>query len=249
MTVLSEIYLELDIVASEEDVHELEQYFLLLVQQYASLLLRQSVKVGIEHWQGSLKAVIVVTGFMYAAICGYGSFRSGVDSLIKDAKSIKQYVRESLIKDGLPEDRIIELKRRQCTPDRIRRIFLRIDGHAKHLLESDDISALDRESQLISNMVSRVVLEDLDCEQDAKALLDSLAAEYKKSPNELYITYQVLNQSEQESSTLELAPGAEGSISLSASPGSALLEPQGDFRAAPVPKVLRKYTTVLGKSP
>jgi hypothetical protein len=179
MSTLSKTYLYLDIALSASEAKELESYLLDVTQRFSSLLFRQSVQVRIDSWQGSFKALITVAGSIWIAVGAYGSIRSGLDYIINDGKVATRYIRETLIKDGLPEKQIIETTRQQCTPDRIRRLHRRIDSHKAKGIELKDNVRHEREAELIRNMAAKVVFEDLDNDHDIKMFLLSLDSEYK----------------------------------------------------------------------
>lgn len=165
MAILSVTQLTLDLSLSEDNTVELEQYLLRVTQAYASILYRQSVRVQIGHYSGSWKAVIKVAGSICLVFNFYGDFRSNLDWLVKDSSSIKGYIRETLAKDGLRDRRILEIKRRECTTDRIRRVFKRIDRYKDNALGATDEADLERDKILICNMISRILHEELEHEQ------------------------------------------------------------------------------------
>ncbi len=226
----------LDLSLSDKDAKELERYLLEVTQRYASLLYRQSVQVEIRYWEGSFKSVIVVAGSIYLAIGAYGTFRSGLDYVINDGKAVKDFIRESLVKDGLPEDKILEIKRRQCTPNRIRRLYRRIDSHKAKKPAKEGQSKYDRERDLIRSKAETIVLEDLDHKSDVNAFLQSLEKEYK-SPYLLEI------ESSDAYPDLPLQSNDPGALYYAsderplnpAGMGSGLIEPRVDFSMPQAP--------------
>ena len=93
MTILSEMEFHFDINFDELDLQNTEKYLKGIVSKYSNLVYRQETNVYVKLEDGSLKSTIIITGAIYAAISSYGSFRSGVDYLIKDSNSIKELVR------------------------------------------------------------------------------------------------------------------------------------------------------------
>ncbi len=89
---------------------------------------------------GSLKVGLAIIGAIYIGIGQYGSFRSGIDYLIKDAKSLQEFVTSEIVRNGLNESDIIEGKRVQCDPNKIRRVLLSID----RLESKSGITEVDR---------------------------------------------------------------------------------------------------------
>jgi hypothetical protein len=240
MSVLSRTYMVLDLSLSDKDAKKLEHYLLETTQRYASLLYRQSVQVEIHYWEGSFKSVWVVAGSICLAIGAYGTFRSGIDYVIKDGKAVTDYIRESLVKDGLPEDKILEIRRRQCTPDTIRRLYRRIDSHKAKKPAKEGQSKYDREGDLIRSRAAKVVLEELDHKSDVNAFLQSLDKEYK-SPYLLDIersdAYPDVPFQRKEP---EILTYASDELALNpAGMGSGLIEPRVDFSMPQAPWALK----------
>jgi hypothetical protein len=239
MAILSITQLTLDLSLSEDNSVELEQYLLHVTQAYASILYRQSVQVHIGHYSGSWKAVIKVAGSIYLVFNFYGGFRSNLDWLIKDAGSIKSYIHETLAKDGLSDRRILEVKRRECTTDRIRRVFKRIDRYKDNALGARDEADLERDKILICNMISRILREELEHEQDRHLFIKSLDSEYRSSIEHILgISAQPLGSSPQGSSHFLVESERPSVLALEPSASFATLEPRGDFRAPHPPAIL-----------
>ena len=240
MTVLSKTYIELNISVAKIDIKELEDYLPKITQEYASLLFRQSVQVRIEYWQGSFKAVLTVAGSIYLAIGAYGTMRSGIDYLIKDGRAVRDYIHETLIKDGLPGDRISEITYRQATADRIRRLFRRIEKHKDESHLGDDQHSYDHKRELIQHMVARVITEDLDNEPDRKAFIDSIDNQYKDNDLvDLYMNRPYATLSSDDSEPKAISPGSSGSLEQNSFIGSSFLEPIEDFTMPKAPESLK----------
>jgi hypothetical protein len=273
MAILSITQLSLDLSLSEDDRVELEQYLLHVVQQYASVLYRQSVKVHICHFAGSWKAVIKVAGAIYLSFNIYGDLRSNLDWLIKDAGLIKGYIRETLRKDGFPDKRILEIKRRECTTDRIRRVFKRIDSYKglvldtrfeAELLDDPDVihmpnafedrvhqekmqdqadTYLERDRILICNMISRIVREELDHEQDRSLFIQSLDSEYRNYIEvTMGVSVQPLGSSPQEGGHFLAGSERPSVFALEPSASFATLDPREDFVAPHPPAILNEIS-------
>lgn len=240
MTVLSRTYIELNISVAKTDIKELEEYLSKITQEYASLLFRQSVQVRIEYWQGSFKAVLTVAGSIYLAIGAYGTLRSGIDYAIKDGRAVRDYIHETLIKDGLPRDRICEITYRQATPDRIRRLLRRIEKHKDKSRLGDDQHSYDHERELIQHMVARVISEDLDNELDTKAFIDSIDNQSKdKDLVDLYMNTPYATLSSDDGEIKAITPGSSGSLEQHSFIGSSSLEPIEDFAIPKAPESLK----------
>lgn len=121
----AEIHLHLDF--QQIELAEAEQYLKSLVSKYANLIFNQQAEVHVLLQEGSLKVTLAVVGALYIGIGQYGSFRSGIDYMIKDAKLLKSLIINEIIKNGVNETDILVNKRLRCDPDRIRRVLLAIN--------------------------------------------------------------------------------------------------------------------------
>ena len=240
MTYLSVTYLSLDLSLGQEDSNELAQFLLQVTQTYSSTLYRQSARVEIDHHSGSWKAVITILGSISLVFNQYGQFRSNIDWLIKDAKSVKEYLHETLVKEGLDAQRILEIKRRECTPDRIRRVFQRIERHKSKLLDNRPRSSLERDKELICNMIARIVREELSHEQDRIIFMQSLDEGFRSAAEDMLGASSTPVEIRWESNR-DLLPESElrGELTLKSTSSFAVLEPREDF-VFPYPPTIPK---------
>lgn len=138
------------------DIQAAESYLRKLVSDYSDLIFGQKTEVLVELEEGSLKATLIVAGAIYIGIGQYGSFRSGIDYLIKDAKSLRELVTSRIVKIGVNELDILESKKVHCDPDKIRRLLLAIEKHETNR----NISTLEAQKDIskISNSLSKLCL-------------------------------------------------------------------------------------------
>lgn len=127
MALLSAVEFHLALDYQQIELAETEQYLKKMVSEFANLIFNQQVEVHVRLQEGSLKATLAVIGALYIGIGQYGSFRSGIDCMIKDAKLLKQLITNEIIKNGVNETDFLKSKRLHCDPDRIRRVLLAID--------------------------------------------------------------------------------------------------------------------------
>lgn len=127
MAYIAGMEFHLDLEFGEIDLEKTEKYLKEIVAKYSNLIYRQDTEVLVGIEDGSLKVKLAIAGAIYIGIGQYGSFRSGIDYLIKDAKSLKEIVTSEMVRNGLDETDIIDSKRMHCDPDRIRRVLLAID--------------------------------------------------------------------------------------------------------------------------
>lgn len=130
-----------DLDYNEVPLQEAERYLEELTSKYANLIYDQQTKIYVRLQEGSLKVTLAVVGALYIGIGQYGSFRSGIDYMIKDAKSLKSLVTSEIVKNGMSEADIIESKKMHCDPDKIRRVLLAIDRlESKQELSKSDLN-------------------------------------------------------------------------------------------------------------
>lgn len=188
MSNLAVVYLHLDFDLSYDDFEATREYLTNVAGRYSSIIYRQDSKVRVELRDGSVKAWILVAGSIYVAVGQYGSFRSGIDQIIKDAKSVKEYIADTLVKDGVKQSRIIEIKRNRCLPDRVRRFFLRIDRFEKRIVDMSPAEKV-REAELIARAAERIS-DELDYQEDLDQFLSCLDDRFKPSPERLNLRYR-----------------------------------------------------------
>jgi len=75
------VHIRLPGPTSEEKLAAIKQQLTEFAAVRARFFIYPEIDVDIEFKEGSLKSYITILGAIYAAICNYGSFRSGVDAL------------------------------------------------------------------------------------------------------------------------------------------------------------------------
>ncbi|WP_206052636.1 hypothetical protein [Neptunomonas marina] len=127
MALIAGMEFRFELEFDEVKLEETESYLKEVVSKYSDLIYGQSTEVHVQLWKGSLRVNLAIFGAIYIGIGQYGSFRSGIDHLIQDSKSLKGLVTSQIVKNGLNESDILESKRMYCIPDRIRRVLLAIE--------------------------------------------------------------------------------------------------------------------------
>lgn len=127
MALLAGLDFHFDLDFNDVSLEQAEHYLEELTSKYANLIYDQSTQIDAQLKEGSLKVTLAVFGALYMGIGQYGSFRSGIDYMIQDAKSLKSLVTSEIVKNGMSEADIIESKKMYCDPDKIRRVLLAID--------------------------------------------------------------------------------------------------------------------------
>ena len=162
MALLAGLEFHFDLDFHEIQLQEAESYLEKLTSKYANLIFDQQTVVHVKLQDGSLKVTLTVVGALYIGIGQYGSFRSGIDYMIKDAKSLKELVTSEIVKNGMNEADIIESKKAHCDPDKIRRVLLAIDRvESKLSLSKSDLKKeLSKVRASVRNICSSLSEED-----------------------------------------------------------------------------------------
>ncbi|WP_439834513.1 hypothetical protein [Aeromonas enteropelogenes] len=187
MAKLAGLYLHLDIPFDEIEVYEAEQYVKDIGKKYASLLYGNDLELVVRVREGSIRVYIAVLGSIYLAIGQYGSFRSGCDYLIKDAKTFKELVVSELVKNGVSEHDIISKTKEHCDPDKIRQVLLAIE----RLESKTSLSAREMENELRKIKTSvRNICHNLN-ERDVGLFSSSIDSKYLPEDTDIpYIAKQ-----------------------------------------------------------
>ncbi len=189
MTKLAETYLRLDIRLAEPGILELRAYLQRRAATFAEGLFGQVSEFAVYVEDGSIRVWLAVAGVLYVGIGQYGSFRSGVDYAVKDARTFSERVLQDVKNSGVSEAEIRRFERRLGVPGKIKRIFRRFDW-----LESRgrDLSKTDyeREIQSISRGLQSI-FRAVDDKRDRALILDSLPMEFRsRLPERLPIPVQ-----------------------------------------------------------
>ena len=116
MSLIAGIEFQFDLNFQEIDLQETESYLRDITSKYSDIIFGQQTDIRATLEEGSLKATLLVLGTLYIAIGQYESFRSGIDYMINDAKSLKDLVSSQIVKSGLNEASIMESKRIHTQP-------------------------------------------------------------------------------------------------------------------------------------
>jgi hypothetical protein len=128
MTKLSETYIHLKMDATDVFREEVAVYLKELAQDASFKMFNQETLIDIRFEEGSWKTWIAVAGAIYISVGQYGSFRSGIEYLVKDARRFSNIVIERFVdKEKLSQDIIYRTEKRLGIPGKIHRLFQRID--------------------------------------------------------------------------------------------------------------------------
>jgi hypothetical protein len=160
VALLAGLEFHFDLDFQEVPLQEAERYLEELTSKYTNLIYDQQTTIHVRLQEGSLKVTLAVIGALYIGIGQYGSFRSGIDYMIKDAKSLKSLVTSEIVKNGMNEADIIESKRRHCDPDKIRRVLLAIDRLESKKSKSNINEELSKIRTSVRNICNTLSEED-----------------------------------------------------------------------------------------
>lgn len=177
MTRLAETYLHLNIRLSETDMYQLQVYLNDRAVTFAEGLFRQAPKFMVRVEEGSVRLWIVVAGALYAGISGYGSFRSGVDYAIKDARTFSERVLNDVRNSGISDAEIRRFERRLGVPGKIQRLFRQLD-RLQEGGRSLSKAEYEREIQSINRGLDSL-FKEVDRKQDRTLILDNLTMEFE----------------------------------------------------------------------
>ncbi|NRF25902.1 hypothetical protein HRJ45_12390 [Vibrio coralliilyticus] len=196
MAKLAGISLHLDIPFHEIEVGEAELYIKRVAENYADLLFGNDLKLQVRIYEGSIKVYLGIIGSIYLAIGQYGSFRSGCDYLIKDAKMFKELVVSELVKNGVSEHDIVSKTKEHCDPDKIRRVLLAIERleSKPNLSGSETATELSKIKTSVRNICRN--LNDKDIGLFASSLDPKYVPEDRPIP-ELAERYRIMAREEE----------------------------------------------------
>ncbi|MGR3717148.1 MAG: hypothetical protein ACU0B1_10415 [Thermohalobaculum sp.] len=97
----------------------------------------QDIEVEILYRDGSLKIWVLYAGIIVSAIAQYGSFKNGIDQIIKDARWVSEQVFDNLNKQGLQNEYIIRKERRLGVSGRVRRALTEIEDFGSELRKEE----------------------------------------------------------------------------------------------------------------
>ncbi len=170
MARLSNIFINIDLNFSEKDRGYGEKYLKEVIQKQANILYRQDVRVEVHLVDGSVKIYVAILGSIYIAIGQYGSFRSGIDYLKKDAKILVETTVNDLQKNGLSKESIIKVTSNAGVVDKVKRLIIRLERVKSNIVQNEKTKIE------INNIIqyTNKILDDLSDEDDVKLIMSEL---------------------------------------------------------------------------
>jgi hypothetical protein len=191
MIKLAETYFRLDLHLELKDQVKLQSILTSLAYRKAEGLFQQTPEIVTYLEDGSLKGWLTVAGRLYIAIGLYGSFRDGIDHLVKDAQVFSEKIIAEVQASGISQDEILRTERRTGVPGRLKRVIRQIDqleSNRKDLSKTQyDVQLLDIREKLVKILL---VIED---DKDRAIVLDALPENIRiKLPQQIPKPFQML---------------------------------------------------------
>lgn len=158
MSILAKYHIHLDLNLSDEVKISGRDYLEELVRKSSIAIFDQEVEINIEYKDGSIHYFIEVVAILFGGITAYGAIRSFIDYSIKDSKTLGSIIKSRLLKNGFPEDQIVEFTRLKGSSDRVRLLYLHLDRFEKSLTvySYDEMSS---EIRLIGKKLDQLAYE------------------------------------------------------------------------------------------
>ena len=139
---------------------------------WAEQKFKKSVIVKIRVEEGTLTVWVYVGVLtLFSFVVGYGSFRSGIDHLVSDARAFSDYVIENFGKDeGVPETAVFRAERRLGVPGKIQRFLKSLDQ-----LNDPDIQPDERHVEIEELREEFIeIIELLENDQDRELFMEQV---------------------------------------------------------------------------
>ncbi len=148
---------------------------------WAERQFKKSVIVKVRVEEGSLKVWVLVGGItLFTFVANYGSFRSGIDYIVSDAKAFSSYVIEHFVEDeNVPDTAVLRAERRLGVPGKIQRFLRSLDK-----LNSPNIGHNERQVKLQQLRTEFIeILELLENEQDRELFIEQVPDDIAHHPD------------------------------------------------------------------
>jgi hypothetical protein len=178
---IAETYIHIADVPRGLSKDKARQYLEQHVYAWAEQNFKNTVIVKVRVEEGSLKVWVLVGGLaIFNFVANYGSFRSGIDYLVSDARAFSDYVIEKFSEDeNIPEGALLRTERRLGVPGKIQRYLKSLDK-----LNSPDIGQNQRQVKIEELREEFIeILELLDSPQDRELFIEEVPPNISQQPN------------------------------------------------------------------
>lgn len=197
MLKIAETYIHLKIEPTDIFIEKSKAYLFYRSQSIANEIFHDEINVYVRVESGSYKAWVTVVGAIFIGISQYGSFRSGIDHIVNDARTCSEHVISDFINEsGVKEERIFRLERRLGIPGKIQRVLKRIDQLESSLTLSQTIKNVDGKTFISQNIgidqneLEKIkieiirIFELLENDRDRRLFFESLSDSFKDELSE-----------------------------------------------------------------
>lgn len=170
---VAETYLRLGLIMPEPDQEAFSEFIRANAIETAQKLYPSEVEIFVRVIDGSVRLWVKVSVGLYLAVSAYGSFRSGIDYLVKDAQLFSEEIRTVVENTGINEEDILVFQRRLGTVGKLKRAFdeLRNIERASYLNRAEKSHRYLRVKALILD-----VLATLPDPRDREMVINELPA-------------------------------------------------------------------------
>ncbi|MEJ1380699.1 MAG: hypothetical protein RPT95_06990 [Candidatus Sedimenticola sp. (ex Thyasira tokunagai)] len=178
---ISETYIHIKDVPNGLSKEKARRYLEQHARIWAEQNFKESVIVKVRVEEGSLKVWVFVGGLtLFNFVANYGSFRSGIDHLVTDARTFSNYVIEHFGEDeGIPEAAVLRVERRLGVPGKIQRFLKSLDK-----FNSPDIDPNERHAKVQKLREEFIeILELLENDQDRELFMQQVPDNISHIPN------------------------------------------------------------------
>lgn len=178
---IAETYIHIQDVPRGLSKNKAREYLELHVHAWAEDCFKNSVVVKIRTEEGSLKVWVLVGGLaIFEFVANYGSFRTGIDHLVSDARVFSELVIDRFAADKhIPEDVLYRTERRLGVPGKIQRFLKSLDN-----LNSPNMTRQqrDEETERLREEFLEII-ELLDNDQDRDLFMNEVPGNVSQQPN------------------------------------------------------------------
>jgi len=152
---IGQAYIKLDFKADNEFKELFEKYLLYKGKEYSSIVYNRELLVDglyfqVELEDGSLKARLKIFGkIAFGAYIAFGGIRTTLDYLIKDSRSVTEYIARDIANEpNIGANSIVRVERRLGVPGKMKRLYndvARLNRNRENLTEN-------QQQELIENI-------------------------------------------------------------------------------------------------
>lgn len=225
MTKLAETYIHLSIEPDSVFKSDAAAFLSEIAKPISIDLFEQNTRIELRFQDGSWKAWLSVAGVIYLAVGQYGSFRSGIEAIVKDSRQFSNIVVERFIDHKtLNSGEIYRIERRLGVPGKIERLFKRLDRFQQYA-SPNEITAICDETRAIKKHIIDI-FKMLDHEEDKKLFTDFIGTRLSRiehRPPKLIFDFNRLTNTAVFLPNVPIDDSSDGSTSLSSSTSLPIL--------------------------